>query len=203
MKNTMSFIALFAAFVLGSMVSAFQTKHAAFHRRLSVLEAETSTESFLAQNYPAFFSVVSKNEEVMKLLRENPESGYTIFAFNFKAFEALGEKRRMQLSDDRNLETTQKIGAYHVVGIEAVSAEKLFSSGGIVTLGGVVDVGRSVSGGFLGVGGKEDGGITINGAKVVESFTISRSCIVHEVDSLLSPQLLWRYLDQLRIPFSS
>ena len=48
-------------------------------------------------------------------------------------------------------------------------------------------------------GGKEDGGVTVNGANIVESFEV-RSCIVHEVDALVSPQLLWRYMDQLRLP---
>jgi uncharacterized surface protein with fasciclin (FAS1) repeats len=51
-------------------------------------------------------------------------------------------------------------------------------------------------------GEKEDGGVTINGAKVVESIEIG-NCVVHEVDTLVSPQILWRYMDQLRIPGSS
>jgi hypothetical protein len=67
-------------------------------------------------------------------------------------------------------------------------------------MGGEVPITRSVRGGFMGmIGGKEDGGVTINGAKVVESFTVGAG-VVHEVDDLVSPNLLWRYMDQLRIP---
>lgn len=195
-------VALF--FILASVASAFQSNHRAiFHRQSSLLKAETSVEAFLAEKYPSFMSMVSKNAAVVKLLRESTGKGCTIFAPNSKAFEDLGDKKRMQLADDRNFESVEKIGAYHVVADEAVTAEKLFASGGIVTLGGIVDVGRSVSGGFFGLGGKEDGGVTINGAKVIESFEIGDACIVHEVDCFISPQLLWRYVDQLRIPFSS
>lgn len=116
------------------------------------------------------------------------------------AFEALGEKKRMQLADARNGETTEKIAAYHVIA-EPVTAEALLASGGVITLGGEIPVGRSTSGGFFGVGGQQDGGVTINGAKVVESIDIG-NCIVHEVDTLISPQIIWRYMDQLRIPGS-
>jgi uncharacterized surface protein with fasciclin (FAS1) repeats len=200
--STTKCVALF--FILASVACAFQSNHpVAFPRLSSSLKAGTSVEAFLAEKYPAFLSIVSKNAAVMKLLRESTGKGCTIFAPNSKAFEDLGDKKRMQLADDRNYESVEKIGAYHVVAEEAVTAEKLFASGGVVTLGGIVDVGRSVSGGFFGVGGKEDGGVTINGAKVIESFELGDTCIVHEVDCFISPQLLWRYVDQLRIPFSS
>lgn len=72
----------------------------------------------------------------------------------------------------------------------------------IVTQSGEVPVGRNKSGGgFLGIGGgKEDGDIVIGPeAKVVQSFKVE-NCLVHEMDSLISPVQLWRYADQLRIP---
>ena len=69
-------------------------------------------------------------------------------------------------------------------------------------MGGDVIIERSVSGGFFGVGGKEDGSVTINGAKVLSSTEVGKG-IVHEMDGLISPSLLWRYMDQLRIPGSS
>ena len=199
--NMKGFVVVFI--VVCSFARAFLPSHSnKSHRHTFRLKAETKTEAYLAQNYPAFFSIVTKNAQVMKLLRESGRSGYTIFAPNSKAFEDLGDKKRMQMADDRNFETVEKIGAYHVIADEAVSAESLFASGGVITLGGIVDVGRSVSGGLFGVGGKEDGGITINGAKVVQSIETD-NCIIHEVDSLISPAILWRYIDQLRIPFSS
>lgn len=71
---------------------------------------------------------------------------------------------------------------------------------GIKTLSGEVPVGRSKSGGFLGLGATEDGDIVIGpSAKIVQSFNVEGS-FVHEVDDLISPQILWRYCDQLRIP---
>lgn len=184
------------------VVDAFQVRSRSFHRPSLLLAATQDTsevEGFLAEKYPTFMSLLSTNEKVWKTLREGG-GGFTIFAANKGAFEALGEKKRMQLADARNGETTEKIAAYHVIG-EPVTAEALFASGGVITLGGEIPVGRSSSGGFFGVGGKEDGGVTINGAKVVESIDIG-NCIVHEVDTLVSPQIIWRYMDQLRIPGS-
>jgi hypothetical protein len=71
---------------------------------------------------------------------------------------------------------------------------------GIKTLSGEVPVGRSKSGGFLGLGATEDGDVVIGpAAKILQSFNVEGS-IVHEVDALISPQILWRYCDQLRIP---
>lgn len=69
-----------------------------------------------------------------------------------------------------------------------------------MTLGGEVPVGRSKSGGFLGWGAKEDGGVVVGPeAKIIQSFKVE-DCIVHEMDALVSPEILWRYCDQLRIP---
>jgi hypothetical protein len=45
----------------------------------------------------------------------------------------------------------------------------------------------------------EDGGVTLNGAKVVKSLEFAdatKTGIVHEVDGLISPSILWRYADQ-------
>jgi uncharacterized surface protein with fasciclin (FAS1) repeats len=172
-----------------------------------LLAQDTSqVEGLLAEKYPAFMKLLSTNDKIWKTLREagnDDGGGFTVFCVNNGAFDALGDKKRMQLADDRNGETTEKIAAYHVIIGEPVTSEALFASGGVITLGGEIPVGRSTAGGFLGViGGKEDGGVTINGAKVIQSIDIGNS-IVHEVDTLVSPKILWRYMDQLRIPGSS
>jgi len=175
----------------------------------------SNVEKFLNLKYPEFLTLLSKNEQAMKLLRESNNDGYTIFAPNAQAFADLGDKKRQQLEDPRNLETAEKMGAYHVIDEEAITAERLYREdwtkpkqdgkpvltiGGVVTLGGEVPVGRSKSGGFLGWGAKEDGGVTVGPeAKVVQSFNVG-NCIVHEVDAFISPLILWRYCDQLRIP---
>jgi uncharacterized surface protein with fasciclin (FAS1) repeats len=106
---------------------------------------------------------------------------------------------------------------YHVVLTDAVSAEQLrtedwtgpkpedgsprpITVGAMVTMGGKVPVGRSKSGGFLGWAAKEDGDVVIGPeARIVKSYKLGNS-LVHEVDDLISPVVLWRYCDQLRIP---
>jgi hypothetical protein len=88
---------------------------------------------------------------------------------------------------------------------EPVTDKDLFNSGGVITLGGEVPCERSRSGGMFGVGGKEDGRVVLNGAKVVKTTEFiedEKVGIVHECDGLISPNILWRYADQLRIPGS-
>ncbi|KAL7486272.1 hypothetical protein ACHAW6_012607 [Cyclotella cf. meneghiniana] len=165
--------------------------------------ASDDAQEFLSQNYPSAFKLLSKNNDAIKAINKS-ESGFTIFAANEKAFETLGDKKQSQLIDVRNEEVTEKIAAYHVIA-EPVTDKMLFNSGGVITLGGQVPCERSTSGGMFGIGGKEDGGVTINGSKVVKTTEFSENekvCIVHEVDGLISPKILWRYADQLRIPGS-
>lgn len=165
--------------------------------------ASDDAQEFLSQNYPSAFKLLSKNNDAIKAINKS-ESGFTIFAANERAFETLGDKKQSQLIDVRNEEVTEKIAAYHVIA-EPVTDKMLFNSGGVITLGGQVPCERSTSGGMFGIGGKEDGGVTINGSKVVKTTEFSENekvCIVHEVDGLISPKILWRYADQLRIPGS-
>ena len=87
----------------------------------------------------------------------------------------------------------------------ALIAETVLSSehapriGGVVTLEGVLSVGQTKIGGFFGIGGEDDGGVTISGAKIVKSFEVGSS-IVHEVDKLVAPEVVWGYLDQTKLP---
>jgi uncharacterized surface protein with fasciclin (FAS1) repeats len=162
--------------------------------------------------------LLSKNDDIFKTLSDS-STGYTLFAPNEEAFQNLGDKKLKQLADIRNEETAQKIALYHVVSIDKLTATQLrtedwtgpkpadgsprpFTVGGILTNGGEVPVGRSKSGGFLGWGAKEDGDAVIGpNARILKSYTLGdNEAIVHEVDALISPELLWRYCDQLRIP---
>lgn len=159
---------------------------------------------FLQSNYPAFYSLLDKNEDVWKAIGETEEGnevGFTVFVPSDEALQNLGEDKQNQLLDDRNLETTQKIAAYHVIG-EPVTAEALYEAGGVVTVGGEVPIERSVQGGFFGFGGTEDGSVRLNQARVLRSAYVGNG-LVHEVDNLVSPSIMWRYMDQLRIPGSS
>lgn len=173
----------------------------------------TKLEAFLEKKYPSFYKLLI-NDGMAKAIREGSA---TIFAPNEAAFTALGERKLSQIEDPRNLEIREKMGSYHVIAGESISAMALKTEdwtkgkpkdgsppntliSGFKTLSGEVPVGRSKSGGILGWGAKEDGDIVIGPeAKIVQSFNVEGS-FVHEVDALISPLILWRYCDQLRIP---
>mmetsp|Transcript_8701 Transcript_8701/g.18754 ORF Transcript_8701/g.18754 Transcript_8701/m.18754 type:complete len:211 (+) Transcript_8701:78-710(+) len=166
--------------------------------------ASEDAEAHMAENYPSCYDLLSKNGDAMKKINKSG-IGFTVFAPNEAAFAELGEKKQEQLVDERNGEVSEKIALYHVI-LEPVSADDLFNSGGVITEGGEVLSERSVSGGFFGVGGKEDGGVTMNGAKVVKTLEFEddkKKGFIHETDGFISPSILWRYADQLRIPGTS
>ena len=170
--------------------------------RLGSTTSTTVVEDYLAQNHHMFWNMILRqNESVWKKLRESDQSS-TVFAPTDEAMEALGDKKLQQLTDVRNEETVTRMGLFHAIS-EPVTAAELFESGGVVTvMGDVVPVERSVSGGMFGVGGKEDGGVLVGGARVVETVILAGNCIVHRTDDLVSPSILWRFCDQLRIPGS-
>jgi uncharacterized surface protein with fasciclin (FAS1) repeats len=203
MKSIAGTIAL--ALCLVSSIFSFQvavpiTKSQRAANNFHVLYDTTSdVQEILKADYPIFYKLVmSKNADVWKSLNTESSGGFTIFAPSDAAMESLGKKKLNQLLDDRNRETAEKIAAYHAVS-EPVGAWKLLNSGGVRTIGGDVKVGKSKTGDFFGFGGKEDGGVLLNnGAKITQTREID-NCILHETDALLSPELLWRYMDQLRI----
>jgi uncharacterized surface protein with fasciclin (FAS1) repeats len=172
--------------------------HSSLDGILNKNEDLLTVKKYLHENYPALSKIVNLNDSIWKALGEG--EGFTIFAPNTAAFASLGDTKQEQLLDERNVETTQKIAAYHVIA-EVVTADDLFNSGGVLTLGGEIPVDRSVSGGMFGVGGKEDGGVLVNTAQIITSIELG-SGVLHEVDGLVAPNILWRYMDQLRIPGS-
>jgi len=155
----------------------------------------------LKEQYPNFSKLLNLNDSVWKSIGAGYSNGFTIFAPTNQAFESMGATKQGQLLDERNLETSQKMAAFHVIN-ERVTADDLFNSGGVITLGGEVAVERSKSGGMFGVGGQEDGDVLVNQVKVLRSIELG-SGIVHEVDGLICPNIMWRYMDQLRIPGSN
>ncbi|ACI65493.1 predicted protein [Phaeodactylum tricornutum CCAP 1055/1] len=191
-------LALATAFTPPRVCSLLRSVDSATTTQLSA--DTTQLEQVLNTEYPSFTKLLlQKNAAIWKALADG--ESYTIFAPTEDAMAAHGDKRRLQLADDRNRETAEQMASFHVVN-ELVTADELFASAGVVTLGGVIDVGRSVQGGFFGIGGKEDGGVTVQGARVLRTIPIGNDGILHEMDSMVSPELLWRYCDQLRIPGS-
>lgn len=155
-------------------------------------------ELFLAEYFPEFNKLLSKNEKVWKELK-TAEAGYTLFAPNSEAFKKLGDQKLQQLADPRNDELVEKIGSYHAIN-EPVTAQQIFEAGGLITLGGEVPT-FLLKGGFFGFGANKEEQVTINSAKLLYTYEVG-PCLVHEVDSFVSPKILWRYADQLRIPGS-
>lgn len=185
----------------------------------------TIIEDFLKEKFPLFYTkIMSQNDEIWKILAENDDGsvGCTIFAPTNDAISNLGDKKLQQLDDPRNAETVTKMASYHFIELEAVSYQRLktedwtkpkpkdggprpLTIGAVKTFGGELAVGRAKTGGFAFglIGAKETGDPVIgsDNAKIVGSYTIPKTnCIIHEMDGLVSPQVLWRYCDQLRIP---
>jgi hypothetical protein len=65
-------------------------------------------KNHLADNYPQFSKLLEKNDGVWKALA-GTEGGFTVFAPNAAAYQAMGETKCGQLLDERNLETTEKV----------------------------------------------------------------------------------------------
>jgi uncharacterized surface protein with fasciclin (FAS1) repeats len=167
-------------------------------------------QDYLKEHHGLFFDLVlSKNDRAWKLLSRAPT--LTIFAVTNEGMRKnLGESKLKQLADVRNDETVQRMAEYHLIADDAVSADALFNSGGVVTIGnGVVPVERTRTGGGGGFlfglmgGTEEDGGVTVGGgdSRVVSTTElVDGRAIIHATDNVVSPRMLWRYCDQLRIP---
>ena len=206
------------AFVGPSTSACTGRRIAPLHQENADAPEGESIETFLQQNYPLFESLLlQKIPNIYSTLKEADSSdGFTIFCPSNSVMENVDDKRKVQISDPRNDEVTEKLAGYHVIANGKVTQERLkredwtvpkvdgvaaLSIGGVLTLSGELRVGRSKSGGFMGFGAKEDGGVVIgnNEAKVVKSTTVGNG-VVHEVDGFTAPDLIWRYFDQLRLP---
>ena len=210
------------AFVGPSHRAVLAVRTTPFQKSASTSDSadDIGIDSYLQQNYPLFESLLlSKIPDIYKVLRESESSnGFTIFCLSDAIMEGIDSQRKVQISDPRNEEVTEKLASYHVIANGKVTQERLkredwtvprspdgvaaLAIGGVLTLGGELRIGRSKSGGFLGWGAKEDGGVVIgnNEARIVKSVLVGGKGVVHEVDGFVSPDLIWRYFDQLRIP---
>ncbi|KAL3937394.1 MAG: hypothetical protein SGBAC_007505 [Bacillariaceae sp.] len=213
MSTTTSFLVLFAVLAVTMIPSCVGFQSNIVPRPTKLTSMYSSMDEMFNKNedlllvrqtleekYSGFSRLLNLNDSVWKSIGAGYINGFTLFVPTNAALESLDETKQAQLLDERNLETIQKMVSYHVIS-ELVTADDLFNAGGVITLGGEVAVDRSTSGGMFGVGGKEDGGVLVNQSKVVQSVPLG-SGIVHEVDGLVSPNIMWRYMDQLRIPGS-
>ena len=140
-------------------------------------------------------------DKISSILKEENKE-FTLFAPSSSAWSNLDSSIINKLRDPRNAEVVEKIILYHLVEGKLLQADIFEANGGsLITKGGDVAIRPSLSGGFLGIGAKEDGGITINGAKLVNTWEVD-NIIIHEVDNLINPYLLYRFLDAVRLPGS-
>lgn len=128
--STSGFYLLFHALVLSvSRVDSFVVPSPSVHTTTrsfivsssSLLSSTSSSDDdasssssgltdYLASNYPSFYSLLKKSDELSKLIEKKSSTELTLFAPTEEAFEKLGSKKLSQLNDPRNLETAEKIG---------------------------------------------------------------------------------------------
>lgn len=93
-------------FVIIAAAAAFSpgyTTRRVVGRSSSISNSASDVEEYLAKNYPSCSALLAKNGDAMKKIIK-ADVGFTIFAPNEAAFSALGEKKRLQLEDIRNVE---------------------------------------------------------------------------------------------------
>lgn len=177
--------------------------------------SSNKVEAFLQKKFPSFHAMVGEGA-LLRSLVNGDDKAATIFAPNDAAFDALGEKKRSQIRDPRNEEIRERMVGFHVVPEASISAMELRTEdwtkgrpkdgskpdtiiAAVTTQAGEVPVGREKTGGVLGWGAKATGDIIVGPeAKILQSYNVG-NVTVHEMDALVSPLVLWRYCDQLRI----
>jgi uncharacterized surface protein with fasciclin (FAS1) repeats len=170
-----------------------------FGEMISTRLNDAAAAEYLGEKYRKFISLLGQNKKLSHLVSTSTaDQPLTIFAPSSEAFAKLDRGVVGKLRDPRNGEVLDKVTNYHVVQ-RHLKADEIFKAAAVVTMGGEVPVTKSKSGGFLGVGAKEDGGVALNGGRIETSVEVG-NCIIHQVDTLINPYLLYRFLDAVRLP---
>jgi len=94
------------------------------HESADDINEEQTIESYLQENYPLFESLLlSQIPDIYSTFKAG--DGCTIFAPSNSVMEGIDPKRKVQVSDPRNVEVTEKLAAYHVIPTGKVSWERL------------------------------------------------------------------------------
>lgn len=137
-----------------------------------------------------FANLLKKVPEILEKL--DSKEPITIFAPTDESFKKLPADIIKKLGDWRNLDVVEKIVKFHV-SAGLFTEEELSKLGELPNEGSVpLKITPATSGGFFGVGGQADG-FRINQAKIT-STEVCEHCIIHIVDDLLNPYLLYRFL---------
>ena len=172
---------------------SFKALQPSRYRTTNIIHATNAIEHLLEDGgYKTFLTLLSFVPDVSGPLAED-KTMRTIFAPSAKAFEKLDSGVVTKLGDPRNLDVVEKIVRFHVTEGK-LSEEDIYKMQELITLEASKPllVRPAKSGGLMGFGIKDDG-FKINEARIVKTIEFP-NCIIHEVDTLLNPVLLYRFL---------
>lgn len=138
-------------------------------------QAADSTVVAVASGNPDFSTLVAAVKAAGLVDTLNGEGPFTIFAPTNAAFEKLPAGTLDDLLKPENKEKLTAILTYHVVPGKVMAAD--------VATGKV----KTVQGGELDVK-VEDGSVTVNGAKVVQTDIVGSNGVIHVIDSVVLPE---------------
>lgn len=135
--------------------------------------AETGTIVDVAAANPDFSTLVAAVQAAGLGDTLKGEGPFTVFAPTNAAFEALPAGVLDALLLPENKETLTKILTYHAVAGNVMAAD--------VTAGDVATVeGQNIT-------LATDGGVTVNGAKVIQADVVGSNGVIHVIDAVLLP----------------
>jgi uncharacterized surface protein with fasciclin (FAS1) repeats len=134
---------------------------------------ELGTIIDIALETPGFDTLVAAATAAGLVDTLQGEGPFTVFAPTDAAFAALPEGLLEKLLDPANLDVLVKILTYHVVSGTVLSSE--------ITAGDVATVeGQNIT-------LATDGGVTVNGAKVLIADVLASNGVIHVIDQVILP----------------
>ena len=134
---------------------------------------ELGTIIDIALETPGFDTLVAAATAAGLVDTLQGEGPFTVFAPTDAAFAALPEGLLEKLLDPANLDVLVKILTYHVVSGTVLSSE--ITAGDVATVEG------------QGITLATDGGVTVNGAKVIIADVLASNGVIHAIDQVILP----------------
>ena len=134
---------------------------------------ELGTIVDIALETPGFDTLVAAATAAGLVETLQGEGPFTVFAPTDAAFAALPEGLLEKLLDPANLDVLVKILTYHVVSGAVLSTDVV--AGDVATVEG------------QGITLATDGGVTVNGAKVIIADVLASNGVIHAIDQVILP----------------
>ena len=134
---------------------------------------ELGTIVDIALETPGFDTLVAAVTAAGLVETLQGEGPFTVFAPTDAAFAALPEGLLEKLLDPANLDVLVKILTYHVVSGAVLSTDVV--AGDVATVEG------------QGITLATDGGVTVNGAKVIIADVLASNGVIHAIDQVILP----------------